>query len=125
MLFTLAHLHTFRPTITTHPIYVFFSLVDDTHIVGPKSYLVPSFLHCNKKIFALGISVQLTKCVVWFPHGLDCFISFPPGFFTPNVGFYILGAMIGSKSFVVKTLHEHLGTISLLEILGFATVACN
>jgi len=59
--------------------------------------------------------MQLTKCVVWFPHGLDHFISFPLDYFTPNVDFYILGTPIGSKSFiesfVVKTFVEDLGTI--------------
>jgi hypothetical protein len=40
MLFALAHFHTFRPTVVAHPTCVFFSLVDDTHIVGPTLDMV-------------------------------------------------------------------------------------
>jgi len=60
--------------------------------------------------------VHLTKCVAWSPHGLNYFISFPFNFFTSNLGFHILGAPVGSKSFVelfvVKAFHEDLGMIS-------------
>jgi hypothetical protein len=64
--------------------------------------------------------VHLTKCVAWSPHGLNYFISFPPNFLTSNLGFHILGAPVGSKSFVdsfvVKAFHEDLGTISSLPM---------
>jgi hypothetical protein len=43
-LFVLAHLHTICPTIATHPTYIFLSLADDTHIVGPASDVILMFL---------------------------------------------------------------------------------
>jgi hypothetical protein len=66
--------------------------------------------------------VQLAKCVVWSPQGLDHSISLPFGFFTLTLDFCILGALVGStsfvESFVVEALHEDLKTIS--NILMFA-----
>jgi hypothetical protein len=59
--------------------------------------------------------MELVKCVFWFSQGLDHFISLPPGFLTPNLGFCILDASMGSKSFVKsfvsKALRENLGMI--------------
>jgi hypothetical protein len=40
------------------------------------------------------------KCVTWFPHGLNLSISLPPSFFTHNISFHILGALMGSIPFV-------------------------
>jgi hypothetical protein len=55
------------------------------------------------------------KCVAWSLQGLDHFISLPLGFLIFNLGFCILGALMGStsfvESFVVEALHEDLGTI--------------
>ncbi len=52
------------------------------------------------------------KCVVWSPQGLDHFISPPFGFLTFNSNFHILGALVGSISFVelfvVEVFHEDL-----------------
>jgi hypothetical protein len=46
---------------------------------------------------------------------LDHFISLPPGFLIIDLGFHILGALMGStsfiESFVVEVLHEDLGII--------------
>ncbi len=51
----------------------------------------------------------------WSPKGLDNSISLPFGFRTLNLGFCILGALLGSTSFVklfvVKALHEDFRTI--------------
>ncbi len=44
MLFVLTHFHTFHPTTITHPTCVVLSLANDTHIVGPTSNVVPTFL---------------------------------------------------------------------------------
>jgi hypothetical protein len=55
-----------------------------------------------------------------FLQGLDHFISLPLGFFTFALGFRILGAPMGStsfvQSFVVEVFHEDLGTISNLPM---------
>jgi hypothetical protein len=53
---------------------------------------------------------------------LDHFISLPLSFLTPDLGFHILGAPMGSISFVQlfvgKVLHENLGKI--FNLLMFA-----
>jgi hypothetical protein len=54
-------------------------------------------------------------------------MSFSPSFFTPNLGFCILGTLVGSKSFieaiVTKVLHEDLGTIfSLLMVANLQAI---
>jgi hypothetical protein len=58
--------------------------------------------------------VQPTKCVTLFPQGLDHSISLPPNFLIPNLGFHILGALMGSRLFVElfvpKAFHEDFGT---------------
>jgi hypothetical protein len=57
---------------------------------------------------------------VRFSHRLYHFISLPPNFLISNLGFHILGALLGSrsfvKSFVAKAFHEDLGTISNLPM---------
>ncbi len=62
------------------------------------------------------------KCVIWFPHRLDHFISLPHGFLIPDLGFRILGALVGStsfvESFVVEVFHEDLWTIFSFPILA-------
>jgi hypothetical protein len=61
------------------------------------------------------------KCVDWFQQKLDHFISLHHGFLIFDLGFHILGAPFGSKSFiesfVTKTLHEDLGMIFSLPML--------
>jgi hypothetical protein len=44
-LFVLAHYQILLKTIAQTPNYVFPSLVDNTHIVGPMSEIVPVFDH--------------------------------------------------------------------------------
>ncbi len=65
--------------------------------------------------------MQPTKCVAWSRQGLDHFISLPLGFLTLNSSFPILGALVGStsfiESFVVKAFHEDLGMISSFLML--------
>jgi hypothetical protein len=49
------------------------------------------------------------------------YISLLLGFFTPDLDFYILGAQVGSKSFIelfmVENLHEDIGTIFSFTML--------
>ncbi len=55
-------------------------MANDTHIVGLMSNVLPIFLLLQEEFGALGLSMQLTKCVVWFPQKLYQLISLPPGF---------------------------------------------
>ncbi len=71
------HLCIFCHTIIAHPICVFPSLIDDTHIVGPGLGMVLVFLQLEQEFSALRLSMQPSKCVAWFSQGLDHFISLP------------------------------------------------
>jgi hypothetical protein len=66
--------------------------------------------------------MQLAKCVAWFPQGLDHFISLPLGFFIHDLGFHILGTLVGSisfiKLFIVEVFHEDLGTMFSFPVLA-------
>ncbi len=110
------------PYITSHPTCVFHLLANDTHIIGPTSDVILVFLWLQKKFSTLMLSVQPMKCVTWFPRGLDHFISLPPNFLTPNLGFCILGTPMGSRSFVesfmAKAFHEDLEMISNFLMLA-------
>jgi hypothetical protein len=59
--------------------------------------------------------MQLSKCVAWFPHVINHFILVPFGFFTLDLGFRILGALMRFRSFIesfmVEAFHEDLRTI--------------
>ncbi len=44
MLFALVHFHTFHPTIAAHRNYVFPSLINDVHIIGLTSNVLPFFV---------------------------------------------------------------------------------
>jgi hypothetical protein len=61
-LFFLAHFCALRPTIVTHPTYVFPSLVDDTHIIGPASNVVPTFLLIRRVISIKFFNVVNKMC---------------------------------------------------------------
>ncbi len=104
---------------TTSPLTcVSLSLANDTYIISLASNVVPIFLQLHQEFFALGLSMQPTKCVVCSSQGLDHFISLPPNFLIPNSSFRILDTLVGFRSFVelfvVKTFHEDLGTIHSL-----------
>lgn len=66
-LFALAHLRVVHLITTTHATCVFPSLIDDTHIVGPISNVVPTFLQLHAELTTLRFCTQPTKSVVWFP----------------------------------------------------------
>ncbi len=50
VLFALTHLHTFCPIAIVHPTCVFLSLVDDTHIIGLPSDVLPIFCDCKRSL---------------------------------------------------------------------------
>jgi hypothetical protein len=63
------------------------------------------------------------KCVPWSTQGLNHFISLLFGFLTLDLSFHILGALVGSISFielfVIKVFHEDFRTIHNLPMLVF------
>jgi hypothetical protein len=53
-----------------NPPYLCFPfVVDDTHIVGLASNVVPIFLRLQHDFSSLRLLVQPTKCIAWFSQG--------------------------------------------------------
>jgi hypothetical protein len=76
-----------------------------------------------------GCEIVIVKCVIWSLSRLNHFISLLHGFLILDLGFCILGAPMGStsfvESFVVEALHDYLRMICSLFMLtnpqaGFA-----
>ncbi len=61
LLFVLAHYQTFLNTITWAPSYVFPSLTDDTHIMGPLSEITCAFDHFSTQLILVGLRVKVSK----------------------------------------------------------------
>ncbi|KAL2629302.1 hypothetical protein R1flu_013988 [Riccia fluitans] len=85
-LFALAHLRALRTMALEHPLCMFPSLADDTHIVGPSEVVLPAFHSLEGHLSAVGLTVQPTKCAIWSPSGLSSSLSLPPGFSLPFAG---------------------------------------
>ncbi|KAL2611673.1 hypothetical protein R1flu_023365 [Riccia fluitans] len=79
-LFALAHLRALRTTASKHPLCLFPSLVDDTHIVGSLEAVVPTFHTLEGHLSVVGLTVQPTKCAAWSPSRLSSSLSLPLGF---------------------------------------------
>ncbi|KAL2610702.1 hypothetical protein R1flu_029275 [Riccia fluitans] len=75
-LFALAHLCALRTVASKHPLYLFPSLADDTHIVGFLEAVVPAFHTLEGHLLAVGLTVQPTKCAAWSPSGLHLLCHF-------------------------------------------------
>ncbi len=60
-LFVLAHYRTFLNTITWALSYVFPSLTDDTHIMGPLSEITCAFDHFSTQLILVGLRVKVSK----------------------------------------------------------------
>jgi len=64
-LFVLAHYWALLKTIAWALSYVFPSLIDDTHIVGPMSELSCAFDHRLTQLAWVGLRVKVSKCKFW------------------------------------------------------------
>jgi len=62
LLFTLARYRTFLKTVAWTPSYVFPSLVDDIHILGPLNEIIPTFDHLSTQLTLIGLRVKMLKC---------------------------------------------------------------
>jgi hypothetical protein len=120
--FTLVHLCAFHPIATTHLIYVLSMLANDTHIVGPTSNVISCFFMTVVGVLNIRDFNAMNEVCNMVSQGLDHSLSFLLNFFILNVGFYILGASVGSilfiDSFVVEDFHEDLATIFSLSMLA-------
>jgi len=75
LLFALAHYWAFLETIVWAPNYVFPSLVDDTHIMGPMSKIVLAFDHLSIQLALVGLTVKMSKCKLWSPSRISSSIK--------------------------------------------------
>jgi hypothetical protein len=70
LLFVLAHYQTFLKIIMRAPSYIFPSLMDDIHIVGPMSEIIHAFDHLLTQLTLVGLRVKVSKCKFWSPLGI-------------------------------------------------------
>jgi len=69
-LFTLAHFKVLH-SITNHFLsYLFPSIANDTHIIGPHSIVSSTYEHFQIELHAKSFSIQPHKCVAWSPSSL-------------------------------------------------------
>ncbi|KAL2642349.1 hypothetical protein R1flu_009936 [Riccia fluitans] len=107
-LFALEHLCALRTTALEHPLCLFPSLADDTHIVGPLEAVMPAFHSLEGHLSAVSLTIQPTKCAAWSPSGLLSRLSLPLGFSLPSTGLRVFGAPIGSDSFQASFVRDAL-----------------
>ncbi|KAL2631235.1 hypothetical protein R1flu_015921 [Riccia fluitans] len=62
-LFALAHLCALRTMASEHPLCLFPSLADATHIVGPLEVVMPTFHALEGHLSTMGLTFQSTKCI--------------------------------------------------------------
>jgi len=67
-LFALAHFRVLCFIVNHFASSLFLSITDETHIAGPP--LIVSYEHVQTKLHAIGLFIQLYKCVTWSPFGL-------------------------------------------------------
>jgi hypothetical protein len=60
-LFILAHYQTFLKTIVQAPKYIFPSLANDTHIMGPMNEITYAFEHLSTQLTLVGLKVKVSN----------------------------------------------------------------
>jgi len=105
-LFTLAHYRTLLETITWAPNYVFPSLTNDTHIVGPMSEIIRTFDHLSTKLTLVELKVNVSKCKLWSPSWISLGIEISQGYILVIDGLYILCVQVGFQDFAMHFLDE-------------------
>jgi hypothetical protein len=107
-IFVLAHFKALHSIANHFPSYMFPSIIDDTHIIGPLSIVSSTHEHFQTKLHAIGFSIQPHKCVAWSPSSLPLDFNTPSQFTTPSKGIRILGVPLGTliftPSFIKNTL---------------------
>jgi hypothetical protein len=81
-LFALTHFRALCFTTSHFPSYLFPSVVDDIHIIGPLSIGSRAHEYFQIKLHVIGLFIQLEKCIAWSPFGLPSnfnpHLSLPP-----------------------------------------------
>jgi hypothetical protein len=57
-------------TIMQAPSYIFPSLANDTHIVGPMGEIICAFGHLSTQLTLVGLKVKMSMCKLWNPSGI-------------------------------------------------------
>jgi hypothetical protein len=83
-------------TIMWAPSYVFPSLKDDTHIMGPLSEITCAFYHLSTQLALVGLKVKVSKCKLWNPLGIFPNIEIPHGYILVIYGLCVLSVLAGS-----------------------------
>jgi hypothetical protein len=90
------------------PNYVFPSLIDNTHIVGPMNEIIPTFDHLSTQLVQVRLRVKVSKCKLWRPSWIFSGIKIPQGCILVIDGLHILGVLMGFHDFDLHFLDEDL-----------------
>ncbi len=97
-MFALIHLCALHPTVTTHLIYVFLSLLDDMPIISLASDMVFIFSMFVARVFNINaLSVANEVCSLVFTGVGLLYITSSWVFLLSTWVFLILGTLVGSR----------------------------
>jgi hypothetical protein len=80
LLFALAHYRTLLETIVRTPSYVFSSLVDNTHIMGPMNEITYTFDHLSTQLALVELRAKVSKWKLWSPSRIFLRIEILKGY---------------------------------------------
>ncbi len=98
-LFALAHFSVLCSIANHFPSCLFISITSDIHIIGSFSIVSFAYEHFWIKLHAIGLSIQLFKCITWSPSNLLLDFNTPSQFTTPSKGTTVLGVLLGTSNF--------------------------
>ncbi len=84
------------------PSYVFPSLTNDTHIVGPMNEITHAFDHLLTQLALVGLKVKVSKCKHWSPAWISLSIEVPQGCTLVTNGLCILGVPVDLNTFWMR-----------------------
>jgi hypothetical protein len=91
-LFALVHYQAFLETIMRASNYLFPSLMDDTHIVGPMIKIILAFDHLSTQLAQVALK---SKCQLWNPLRISLGTYILEGCILIIDGLRILGVLVG------------------------------
>ncbi len=120
-LFVLAHLKALHFIANHFPSYLFPSIINDIHIIGPPSIISSTYEHFQIELCAIGF-FYLTLEMCNMPLVLSPNFNTPSQFNTPLEGIKILGVPLGTSSFkssfIKNILLKDVWHVDLLLRLG-------
>ncbi len=104
-LFVLAQYRILLETITWASNYVFPSLTNDTHIMGPMNEITCTFDHLLTQLALVGLKVKVSKCKFWSHRNLSKH-NIPHGYTLVTYGLCILGVPMGFRDFATHFFNK-------------------